>query len=187
MRCIYLAFVVFFLFSCGQARQVRAVNHPDSLHIIESSYAQFPHGERQMGHHYSDRFYAYASHYNDSSIAIYIPSAAAFGDSIHFVIYFHGWRNHIRKSLTDFKLLKQIYNSRVNAIFIFPQGPNNAADSFAGKMEDAGGFQNMMRHVMGYLKEKGILSTDAVMGSLVLAGHSGAYRRIAFILNRGGG
>jgi len=155
------------------------------LTILSSSNSPFPHPDRFAGHTYNDTKFSFEEHYKDSSVAIFIPDNFNPGKTVDLVFYFHGWGNNIQKSLEKFELLEQYSQSRVNAIFIFPEGPKDASDSFGGKLEEAGVFKALVSEVLAFLKEEKKIDTT-VPGNIVLSGHSGAYRVIAYILNRGG-
>jgi hypothetical protein len=138
-----------------------------------------------MGHTYKDSLYSLENHYSDSSVAIFIPQNFQSGDSVDLVFYFHGWWNNIDKSIAEFKLLEQFSNSKKNAIFIFPEGPKDAADSFGGKLEETNVFKKLVHEVLHFLYGENKISSTKP-GKIILTGHSGAYRVISFILNRGG-
>lgn len=147
--------------------------------------APFPHPRRQDGHTYNGRLYPAAKHYQDNSVAVFLPKGFRKTAAVDFVVYFHGWHNNIRKALPQYRLAEQLQESGKNAVLVFPEGPCDAPDSFGGKLEEAGGFQSLMGEVIDLLiAEKRIASRR--IGHIVLAGHSGAYRVIAFILLHGG-
>jgi hypothetical protein len=155
------------------------------LFIIPSTHAMFPHPARDAGHVYGGRSYPADLHYRDSSVAIFVPKGFRSGDATDLVVYFHGWRNSIDSAFGTFRLAEQFAGSGVNAVFVFPEGPKNAPDSFGGKLEEADGFKLLVGDVLNALTERHIVRTRSV-GSIVLAGHSGAGRVMSFILLRGG-
>ncbi|MCK5088197.1 MAG: hypothetical protein KAQ90_11780, partial [Melioribacteraceae bacterium] len=65
-----------------------------------------------------------------------------------------------------------------------PEGPKNTPDSFGGKLEETGKFKLFVDEVLNTLQTT--YNTKLMTNNLVLAGHSGAYRVIAYILMRGG-
>ena len=155
------------------------------LTILASSHSPFPHPQRVEGHTYNDSLYSFEEHYNDSSVAIFIPPHFVPSGTVDLVFYFHGWGNSIHESIEKFDLLKQFSNSNRNAVFIFPEGPKDAPDSFGGRLEEPEIFKALVGDVLAFLRhEKKV--RNAVPGKIILAGHSGAYRVISFILNRGG-
>lgn len=155
------------------------------LTVQQSANSPFPHSRRNAGHTYSDSLYRFEEHYNDSSVAIFVPDHFIPGKTIDLVFYFHGWGNSIQKSLENFDLLNQFSASHKNAIFVFPEGPKNAPDSFGGKLEEKDVFKALVGDVLNFLKHEKKIDTTTP-GKIILSGHSGAYRVISFILNRGG-
>ena len=153
--------------------------------ILSSPNSPFPHPDRSVGHTYHDSLYSFEEHYNDSSVAIFVPESFVKADSVDLVFYFHGWYNNIHKSLEQFRLIEQFANSGKNAILVFPEGPKNAPDSFGGKLEQTGMFKSLVEEVLEELQEHKMISAS-VPGDIILSGHSGAYRVISAILNRGG-
>ena len=153
--------------------------------IIQSSHAPFPHPERMNGHQYGDQVFTFDEHYNDSSIAIFIPKGFKSQRYNDLVFYFHGWGNNIEKSIENFRLLEQFTKGGKNAILVIPQGPRNSKDSFGGRLEDPNTFKALVEEVLETLfTDIKIRSTRT--GNIVLAGHSGAYHVISAILSRGG-
>jgi len=146
----------------------------------------FPHEARIAGHQYRDSLYTFAEHYDDSSVGIYVPAGFKPEAQIRLVFYFHGWWNNIHQAVAEFDLLRQFESAGCNAVFVFPEGPKNAPDSFGGKLEESGEFAALTDDVLTVLKERRIIPATAASGDILLAGHSGAYRVIAEILNRGG-
>lgn len=151
---------------------------------INLSSAPFPHPLRCEGHTYNQKFFPADKHYSDSSVAVFIPKGFKPGNKTDFVVYFHGWYNNIDTALSFYKLADQFSSGGKNAILIFPEGPRNAPDSFGGKLEDEGGFKRFMNDVTSFLVENNKI-TSKETGNIILAGHSGAYHVISFILNRG--
>jgi len=155
------------------------------LTIQTSTHAPFPHPLRMQGHTYRDSLYAFETHYNDSSLAVFIPQGFQDHGPVDLVFYFHGWGNNIHNAMEKFNLIKQFSDSGVNAVFVFPEGPRNAPDSFGGRLEEPGVFNLLVEELLDFLKREKKIS-QATPGRIILAGHSGAYRVISFILNRGG-
>jgi len=155
------------------------------LLYLSSTYAPFPHAKRQNGHNYHEQMFPKADHYCDSTIAVFIPAGLKTGAGVDIVVYFHGWYNHLDSVIRKFQIVDQFIQSRKNAILIIPQGPKNAPDSFGGKLEEQDGFKKMIDDILDNLSQNGRLKTPKV-SNIILAGHSGAYRVISFILLRGG-
>jgi hypothetical protein len=149
--------------------------------------APFPHPDRANGHTYQNKLYPAAEHYSDNTVALFIPHGFRETGSIDVVIHFHGWTNSVASTLTTFHLVEQLVASGKNAILIIPEGPRNAPDSFGGKLEDPDGFKRFMAEVVATLRTRAdFITKDFSVGRIILSGHSGGYRVIAGILDRGG-
>lgn len=149
--------------------------------------APFPHPKRAEGHTYKNEFFSAAEHYNDSTVAIFIPKGLHDTGAVDFVVHFHGWRNHVDEVLHRYQLLEQLVESGRNAVLVVPQGPRDAPDSFDGKLEDPDGFKGFMDEVVQTLRQKSALRRkDFTIGSIILSGHSGGYRVMASVLDHGG-
>jgi hypothetical protein len=143
--------------------------------------APFPHPERTNGHAYQKEFFSAEKNYSDNTVAIFIPKPLTNATSVDFVIHFHGWRNSVTNVLRYYKLIEQLAASERNAILVVPQGPLNAADSFGGKLEDAGGFDKFFRDVLGVLRNDKNFS-NLQPRKIILSGHSGGYEVISSIV-----
>ncbi len=147
--------------------------------------APFPHPKRAEGHTYSGQFFPADKNYSDSSVAIFIPKGFRKTGKVDIVVHLHGWWNNIDTTLKRYKLPQQFAESGKNAIFVVPEGPRNAPDSFDGKFEDAGGFKRFINDVIAFLFRESKIKTHK-LGKVILTGHSGAYHGISFALLRGG-
>jgi hypothetical protein len=156
-----------------------------TLFVTNFQTAPFPHPDRAEGHKYHEEFFSAATNYSDGSVGIFVPKGFRETGKTDFIIHFHGWRNHIDTVLSQFNLVEQFCQSGRNAIFVVPQGPLDAADSFGGKLEDDHGFQRFINEMMQKLKERGIIH-DSHVGDIILSGHSGGYHVMSGILARGG-
>ncbi|MBV9988690.1 MAG: hypothetical protein JO301_13510 [Chitinophagaceae bacterium] len=158
--------------------------------IIRFSTANgmFPDTARAGGHDYNGQHYDAAAHYSDSSVLIYVPENYSAKGKPNFVFWFHGWGNNIDTAVSQYALLDQFEASGRNAIFVFPEGPKDAPDSYGGKLEQAPVFQRLVRDVADQLAQHKVLKKPAKfeIGSydISLAGHSGAYRVISRIINK---
>lgn len=153
--------------------------------VTTSPFTMFPHEKRAKGHTYEGKSYPADLHYSDSTVAIFVPKGFRTGDATDLVFYFHGWRNNIDDTFAKFRVAEQFAASGVNAVLVLAEGPKNAPDSFGGKLEETGVFSSLVSDVLSTLKARGVIEGTRP-GSIVLAGHSGAYRVMAFILMRGG-
>jgi len=185
MRSLLL-FLTVILAPCLQAQNLSADYRPyGQLIITQLVSAPFPHPARAKGHTHNQEFFPADKHYQDNSVAIFIPKNFRNTSAIDLVVHFHGWRHHLGNVLPEYQLIEQFVASGRNAILIVPQGPYDAPDSFGGKLEDADGFKRFIEEVLNHLpKEK--FSKPPPLGRIILSGHSGGYQVIASILARGG-
>lgn len=153
---------------------------------ITSAFTSFPDTGRANGHWYNQVHYPAATHYSDSSVLIIIPPHFDATKNPDLVFWFHGWRNTIDSSVAYFELAEQLVNSRRNAVLVVPESAWNAPDSYGGKLERKGVFKNLLKDVLTKLETERMIARNAETGNIVLAGHSGAFRVIAHILQNGG-
>ncbi len=154
--------------------------------ITQFLSAPFPHASRADGHKYKEEFFPADKHYSDSTVAMFVPPGFADLGSVDFVIHFHGWRNTVAGTLEQFNLTEQFTASRRNAILIVPEGPRNAPDSSGGKLEEPDGFKRFMDEAVAVLRQRGVIKTNSTVGEIILSGHSGGYKVISSIVERGG-
>ena len=148
--------------------------------------APFPHSSRAEGHKYKEEFFPADKHYADSTVALFVPEGFTDRGRVDFVIHFHGWRNTVAGALEQFKLTGQLTDSGRNAILIVPEGPRNAPDSAGGKLEDPDGFNRFMDEVFNVLRQRGVINKNSTVGKIILSGHSGGYKVMSSIVERGG-
>jgi hypothetical protein len=153
--------------------------------MTTSDHTMFPHEKRANGHTYEGKAYPADVHYGDRTVAIFVPKGFRAGDATDLVFYFHGWRNNVDDTLAKYRVAEQLAASGVNAVLVLAEGAKNAPDSFGGKLEETGVFSRLVSDVLATLKARGMIGSTKP-GSIVLAGHSGAHRVMAFILTRGG-
>ena len=157
-----------------------------TLIVTQFVNAPFPHPDRASGYTRNGQFYSAKEHYSDSTVAMFIPKGFRVTDKIDFVVHFHGWGNTVAGTLEQFNLVQQFCDSGKNAIFIVPEGPHLAPDSFGGKLEDTNGFKAFMTEAMQKLRTSGAVGKDFKLGNVILSGHSGGYHVMAGIVDRGG-
>lgn len=153
---------------------------------FSSSHTSFPDLARAAGHTYDKILYTAAEHYSDSSILVAVPSQIKVGKHIDIIFWFHGWRNNIDSAASNFELIEQFLASHRNAILVLPETTKNAPDSYGGKLEQQNTFKLLLRDIISKLKKQKIISRKTKPGNIVLAGHSGAFRVMAYILQNGG-
>jgi hypothetical protein len=147
--------------------------------------APFPHPLRDQGHTHADKFFSASEHYQDSTVALFIPKGFRAHGKVDLVVHFHGWNNDVTNALRKYQLPEQFAAAGKNAILIVPQGPYHADDSFGGKLEDPGGFKRFIAESLEVLRNNGVIR-DSSPGRIILSGHSGGYEVISAILAQGG-
>lgn len=160
-------------------------SHLGELYLPAFSSSLFPDQGRKDGHTYNNKTYPFNPHYCDSTVAVFVPNGFIPTGETDLVIWFHGWYANIDTACSKFRLIDQFAESGKNAVFVFPEGPRNSPDSYGGKLEKKDGLKLLVGDVLEYLKTKGKINS-AKPGRIILAGHSGAYRVIAYCLMRGG-
>jgi hypothetical protein len=157
------------------------------LIVTQFVTAPYPHPSRAAGHKYKDKFFPADKHYSDGTVAIFIPKGFREEKRVDVVVHFHGWSNSVEGTLRGYKLIEQFVASGRNAVLVVPEGPKNASDSAGGKLEDPEGFKRFVDELAATLRGKaGFKNTDFVIGDIILSGHSGGYKVISSILDRGG-
>jgi hypothetical protein len=172
------------LFSCS----VSFAQKENELQVfrITSACTAFPDTARAIGHRYNKVFYPAAIHYSDSSVLIAVPPHFKAGKHVDVVFWFHGWRNNIDSAAAYFELIKQFMASNRNAVLVFAETAKNAPDSYGGKLERENVFRDLLHDVLHKLKTEKIITKRTKPGNIVLSGHSGAFRVMAYILQHGG-
>lgn len=160
-------------------------NEPQVFRIT-SAYTSFPDTARALGHTYNKVLYPSAVHYSDSSVLIAVPPHFKTGKQVDIIFWFHGWRNSIDSAAFYFELTDQFMASKRNAVLVFAETAKNAPDSYGGKLEQKNVFKNLLNDVLHKLKTEKLIAKSAKPGNIVLAGHSGAFRVMAHILQNGG-
>ncbi|HTB25384.1 MAG TPA: hypothetical protein VK711_08425 [Puia sp.] len=151
---------------------------------FNSSHTSFPDTGRAYGIMYDSVLYNTTDHYSDSSVLLVIPRRLERTEKIDLIFWFHGWRNNIDTAAEFYKLTKQFIASGRNAVLVLAETARNAPDSYGGKLEQPGMFKALVKDVMNELKKNGI-APKAEPSNVLIAGHSGAFRVIAYILQNG--
>ncbi|MBP1768414.1 MAG: hypothetical protein H6P98_2529 [Candidatus Aminicenantes bacterium] len=174
--------------SCGRADfggAEKTYAQSGKLLKMNPKSAPFPHPERKNGYVHDGEFFRFKNHYDDDTVALFVPRRYRSEEDVDLVFYFHGWRQNLAGVLSSYEIIEQFVRSRRNAILVIPQGPKDAPDSFGGKLEDGDGFRRLVGDILARLRRLGISRAEKP-GAIVLAGHSGGYHVLAQILARGG-
>ena len=143
--------------------------------------APFPHPKRSEGHVYHEEKYSALEHYQDNTVAIFVPKEIQATNTLDFIFHFHGWRNSVTNALVKYQLIEQLVESGRKAVLVVPQGPLNAPDSFGGKLEDPGGFDRFVADIVSSVQRVERFA-NAKPGKIILSGHSGGYEVMSSIL-----
>jgi hypothetical protein len=187
MKLLYSSVLIFLLVasnSCGQDLSDK-YSSLGKLVLYELEYSAFPEKMRDTGHVYKSVHYPKDRHYNNRSALVFIPKNFNETDSINFVYYFHGWVNNIQKAIVTYDIIEQFEKSGVNAILIAAETAYDAPDSYGGNLEKENFFNLQLNEIATKLKSDGHINKTKI-GKIVLAGHSGAFRVMAFMLEFGG-
>jgi len=175
---------VFFLFAVIPALSFAQNNNLHTFRIT-SSHTSFPDTARAKGHLYDKVLYDAASHYSDSSVLIFAPKKLKAGANVDLIFWFHGWFNKIDSAASRFKLIQQFAAAGSNAVLVLAETTKDAPDSYGGKLENNNVFTRLVTDVLQKLKKENVISRSCKPGNILLAGHSGAYRVMAHILQNG--
>ncbi len=157
------------------------------LLYFSSAFTCFPEAKRLNGYTYDSQYLDFSTHYRDSSVLMVVPEKwQAHNNRIDIVFWFHGWHNNIDTALSYYHLARQFIASKKNAVLVLAEAAKNAPDSYGGKLEQPDTFKRLLQDVMKQLGKHNILPSSCKPGNIILAGHSGAYRVIAYILQNGG-
>jgi hypothetical protein len=158
---------------------------PLNLFKITSSNTSFPDTGRIQGHVYNNVLYNTADHYSDSAVIIITPKNFVAKKKVDIIFWFHGWNNTIDSALIEYGLSRQFAEADVNAVLVLAETAKNAPDSYGGKLEQKNTFHELVKDVLEKLVDMQVISARDRVGNLILAGHSGAYRVMANILQNG--
>jgi hypothetical protein len=152
---------------------------------IRSSLTSFPDTGRAKGHLYDKVLYTAADHYQDSTVLIIAPKNLDSKKKVDLIFWFHGWRNSIDSAAIKYQLTRQFLASGLNAVLVLAETAKDSPDSYGGKLENAGVFKGLVADVLNGLQAQHLVSKNCKAGHIILAGHSGAYRVMARIIQKG--
>ena len=181
---LYGQIIIFFLFLFVSSAKAQDTSEFRLIHFT-SSHTSYPDTGRAYGIMYDSIRYTCAEHYTDSSVLLIIPRRLERTEKIDLIFWFHGWRNNIDTAAEFYKLTRQFIASRRNAVLVLAETARNAPDSYGGKLEQPAMFKSLVNDVMNELKKNGIAPKESKPSNIAIAGHSGAFRVIAYILQNG--
>lgn len=155
-----------------------------SFHIY-STHTSFPDTGRAKGHKYDSVVYTTANHYHDSTVLIIAPKNLDAKKTVDLVFWFHGWRNNVNNAAVFYHLTEQFIASHRNAVLVLAETAKDSPDSYGGKLENSGVFKALVGDVLTGLKTQKLISKNCTSGHILIGGHSGAYRVMAYIVQNG--
>ena len=167
------------------AANICPAQYPLNYFHITSANTSFPDTGRMNGHLYDSVMYNTKDHYSDSDVLIITPKNFHAGAKADMIFWFHGWNNNIDSALVRYGLSRQFAESKINAVLVLAETAKDAPDSYGGKLEQPGTFHKLVNDVLKKLYGEKIVSRNCSVGNVILAGHSGAYRVMAGILQNG--
>jgi hypothetical protein len=150
-----------------------------------SHYTSFPDSVRSKVYIHEGSLYSVKEHYSDSSVFLVAPETLHQKNKVDLVFWFHGWNNNIDTANLFYQIEKQFLASGKTAVLVLAETARNAPDSYGGKLEQKGIFRGLVKDVLNQLKKENLINQKTQVGSITLAGHSGAFRVIAYILANG--
>jgi len=186
-RVFAMVIGVAFFYQCNKAfSQSQKISGGKIFHF-NSAFTCFPETKRLNGYTYDSEYLDFSRHYSDSSVLMVVPDKLQSNNNhIDIVFWFHGWHNNIDTALSYYHLASQFIASKKNAVLVLAEAAKNAPDSYGGKLEQPDIFKHLLNDVLLYLHKNKIISLTCNAGNITLAGHSGAYRVIAYMLQNGG-
>jgi len=160
------------------------INEATIFHI-QSSHTSFPDTGRAKGHTYDKVLYTAAEHYKDSTVLIIAPKNLNAKKDVDIIFWFHGWRNNVDSAAVKYQLTQQFLDSKLNAVLILAETAKDSPDSYGGKLENTAVFKSLVDDVLTGLKSRHLIGPACKPGHILLAGHSGAYRVMARIIQNG--
>jgi hypothetical protein len=152
---------------------------------IQSSHTSFPDTGRASGHMYDKVLYTKAEHYHDSTVLIIAPKNLDAKKKVDLIFWFHGWRNNVDSAALKYQLTRQFLASGLNAVLVLAETAKDSPDSYGGKLENTGVFKSLVGDVLDGLRTQHLIPKNCKTGHVILAGHSGAYRVMARIIQNG--
>jgi hypothetical protein len=175
-----------FVFLVTACTRSGAQDQPDAVTFhISSAHTSFPDTGRAKGHVYDKVLYSAAEHYSDSTVLIIAPKHLDARKQVDLIFWFHGWRNNVDSAAVRYQLTRQFLASKLNAVLVLAETAKDSPDSYGGKLENSGVFKALVGDVISGLRSKHLINKNCSPGHILLAGHSGAYRVMAQIIQNG--
>jgi hypothetical protein len=134
---------------------------------------------------YDRVLYPAAEHYKDSTVLIVAPKKLDAKKQVDMIFWFHGWRNNVDSAAIKYQLVRQFLATKLNAVLVLAETAKDSPDSYGGRLENPGVFKALVGDVLTGLRSKHLIGKTCTSGHILLAGHSGAYRVMARIIQNG--
>ncbi len=140
-------------------------------------------------------FPATGSFHRDPTVFVFVPRHhRATEGVVHFLVHFHGHNSTAERAMAAHALREQLADSKQNAILVVPELAVLAPDSSAGKLEQPGAFQVMLKDVLTTLRSSRARAAlgasgppaGARPGRVCISAHSGGYHAAACSIRAGG-
>ncbi|HXB45870.1 MAG TPA: hypothetical protein VNV85_17505 [Puia sp.] len=183
--------LMIFLFVCCLSKSNKTLAQTQKIpggriFHFTSAFSCFPEAKRLSGYTYDSQFFDFSTHYKDSSVLMVVPDKLQVNkNGVDIVFWFHGWHNNIDTALKYYHLASQFVAAKKNAVLILAEAAKNAPDSYGGKLEQPNTFERLLQDALKDLRKNKIIPISCKPGNIMLAGHSGAYRVIAYMLQNG--
>lgn len=113
---------------------------------------------------------------------------------LDLIIHLHGYRDTAEGAMKRHQLREQLYDSKQNAIIIFPQGPVKAESMDYGKLDQPRGLLALLTELRKTLQTPRLqaklgpagIPSRARVGKVLMSAHSGGFKGVANCLAHGG-
>lgn len=130
----------------------------------------------------------------DPTTVVFVPAQFRASSHLEVLVHFHGHDGQAERKMAEHQLREQVSESGRNLLLAVVQGPLNAGDSSAGKLEQPGGFERFGAELLQQLRSAEVRralgrqapKATATWGRTGLSAHSGGYRAVAYVLDYGG-
>lgn len=136
------------------------------------------------------------SRWTDPTVIVFVPHYFRIRADykIDVVMHLHGYRDTADAAMKRHQLREQLFDSKQNAIIVFPQGPVNAESMDYGKLDQPRGLLALLTELRKTLQTPRVqaklgpagIPNRARIGTLVMSAHSGGFKGVSNCLAHGG-
>jgi len=141
-------------------------------------------------------FPAKGARWSDPTVIAFVPHYFRIRSDykIDTVMHLHGYRDTADAAMKRHQLREQLYDSKQNAIIVFPQGPVNAESMDYGKLDQERGLLALLTELRKTLQTPRLqaklgpagIPSRARIGKLIMSAHSGGFKGVANCISKGG-